>query len=392
MKVWVVSHAYVAAVNHDKLRALARRPGVELTLLAPREWRTAFGLRSLPGGDGSYRVVASRIAGNGRLGAYVYRDGMRALRRARPDLVHAELEPWSLAALQCMLAARRAPVVLFTWENLEGPRRLVSRAVERVVLRRAAVVIAGNQQARARMLRRGVPAGRVRVLPQFGVDPERYAREGIAVPGVLVEEPQLGVDPERYAREGGPGPIAGLAPPIVGYVGRLVPEKGVDLLVDALAPLDARLLVVGDGPARAELERRVAGWPPGKAVFAGGLDHAAVPAWLRGLDALVLPSRTTAAWAEQFGHVLIEAMAAGVPVVGSSSGAIPEVIGDAGLIFPEGDAAALGRQLAWLLADPAVHAMLASRGRARVRGGYTHEAIAAAQHAIYRELLCPPTV
>ncbi|MBI3628097.1 MAG: glycosyltransferase family 4 protein [Candidatus Rokubacteria bacterium] len=368
MRVWVVSHAYVAAVNQDKLRALARLPDLDLTLLAPAAWRTAFGLMPLPPPPTPYRVVASRVLGSGRIGAHVYRGGMRELWRARPDIVHAELEPWSLAALQCVLAARRARIVVFTWENLEGPRRLLSRAIERVVLRRAAFVIAGSQQARARLLRRGVPVARTRVLPQFGVDPERYAREG------------------------GPEPIAGLAPPVVGYVGRLVPEKGVDLLVDALAPLDARLLVVGDGPARAELERRVAGWPPGKAVFAGGVDHAAVPAWLRGLDALVLPSRTTAAWAEQFGHVLIEAMAAGVPVVGSSSGAIPEVIGDAGLMFPEGDAAALGRQLAWLLGDPAVRAMLARRGRERVRAGYTHEAIAAAQHEIYRELLSPPTV
>jgi glycosyltransferase involved in cell wall biosynthesis len=365
MKVWVVSHAYVAAVNHDKLRALARRPGVELTLLAPREWHTAFGPRWLPTGDGSYRVVGSSVAGSGRIGAYVYRGGLRELRRARPDIVHAELEPWSLAALQCVLAARRAPVVLFTWENLEGPRRLVSRAVERVVLRRAAFVIAGSQQARARVLRRGVPAARIRVLPQFGVDPERYARP-------------------RGAR----APVD-LAPPVVGYVGRLVPEKGVDLLVDALEGLDARFLVVGDGPARADLERRVAGWPPAKAAFAGGVDHAAVPAWLCGLDALVLPSRTTAGWAEQFGHVLIEAMAAGVPVVGSSSGAIPEVIGDAGLIFPEGDAGALRRQLAWLLADRAVGARLAGRGLERVRCGYTHEALAAAQHEIYRGLVSP---
>src|SRR5439155_4189893 len=101
---------------------------------------------------------------------------LRAIRRARPDIVHAEVEPWSLAALQLVRAAGPAPVVLFTWENLEGPRRLASRAIERVVLRRVAHVIAGNHGARARILRRGVPASRVSVLPQLGIDPVRYAR------------------------------------------------------------------------------------------------------------------------------------------------------------------------------------------------------------------------
>lgn len=365
MRVWVVSHAYVAAVNQDKLLALARLPDLDLTLLAPAAWRTAFGLMPLPPEPTPYRVVASRVLGNGRIGAYVYRDGIRELRRAQPEIVHAEVEPWSLAALQCVLAARGAPVVLFTWENLEGPRRLVSRAVERFVLRRAAFVIAGSQQARARLLRRRVPARRLAVLPQFGVDPERYA--------------------------GGDGsPLRGrLAPaaPVVGYIGRLVPEKGVDLLIEALRPLEAGLVVVGAGPAREDLERRVATWPAAKVVFAGAVGHAEIPDCLAGLDALVLPSRTTAVWAEQFGHILIEAMAAGVPVIGSSSGAIPEVIGDAGLIFPEDDVESLRRQLLWLLGDEALRKTLVHRGHERVRARYTHAVIARAQRDIYARLL-----
>ena len=108
---------------------------------------------------------------------------------------------------------------------------------------------------------------------------------------------------------------------------------------------------------------------------------------IRALDALVLPSRTMAVWAEQFGHVLIEAMAAGVPVIGSSSGAIPEVIGDAGLIFPEDDVGSLRRQLSWLLGDEALRKTLVHRGHERVRTRYTHAVIARAQRDIYVRLL-----
>lgn len=370
MNVWVVSHAYVTPVNHDKLRALAALDDVALTVLVPDSWRTPTGVVRLPALETPYPVIRSRIARSGRIGAYRYLD-LEPLRRARPDIVHAEVEPWSLAALQLVRAAADASVVLFTWENLEGPRRAASRMVERFVLRRVGHVIAGNEGARARMLRRGVPAARVSVLPQLGVDLARFA---------------AGV-PARAARpsSAASGPLH--AAPVVGYVGRVVPEKGVDVLVDAVAELDARLLVVGDGAARPSLEARTAGWPAGKATFVGAVADADVPDHLACMDALVLPSRTTPSWAEQFGHVLIEAMAAGVPVVGSSSGAIPEVTGEAGLIFPEGDAVALRAQLASLVEDPALRKRLVERGRARVERLYTNERVARAQRAIYRALV-----
>jgi glycosyltransferase involved in cell wall biosynthesis len=367
MKVWVVSHAYVTPVNHDKLRTLAALDDIELTLVVPDSWRTATGVLRLPSVEAPYPIVVSRITRSGRIGAYRYRD-LRPLRRAKPDVLHVEVEPWSLAAAQLVRAAGDAPVVLFTWENLEGPRRLASRVVERWVLRRVAHVIAGNVGARARVLRRGVPASRVSVLPQLGLELARYATGNAS-----------------RARAAGAPKSAGA--PVVGFLGRVVPEKGIDVLVDALASLDARLLVVGDGVARAELQARTVGWPAGKATFVGGVSDAAVPDYLACMDALVLPSRTTTGWAEQFGHVLIEAMAAGVPVVGSSSGAIPEVIGEAGVVFPEGDVTALRVQLTALLADAELRKRLVALGRARVERLYTNDRIARAQREIYRAVL-----
>ena len=364
-KVWVVSHAYAAAVNHDKLVALARLPDIDLTVLAPRVWRTSLGDVRLPDRASSYRLIGARVLLNGRIGGYVYLDGMLEMRRARPTVVHAELEPWSLAALECYLAAPRARIVLFTWENLGGPRRPLARALERLLLRRAAFVIAGNEAARARLVRLGVPSERTARLPQFGVDPERYAAG------------DAGAATARWR----------LRRPVVGYVGRLVPEKGVELLVEAMTSVAAQLLVVGDGPARAELERRTAGWPSGKAVFTGAVNHGAVPDLLACLDVLVLPSRTTPFWAEQFGHVLIEAMAAGVAVVGSSSGAIPEVVDDAGSIFPEGDVEALRRTIEQVLGDPALRETLVARGRRRVAERYTHARIAETQRDIYARVV-----
>jgi len=101
----------------------------------------------------------------------------------------------------------------------------------------------------------------------------------------------------------------------------------------------------------------------------------------------VLPSRTSSHWVEQFGRVLIEAMACGVAVVGSDSGEIPHVIGDAGLIFPEGDVAALRKQLARLQGNQALRRELGARGRARVMAHYTQAQVARDTVAFYRELI-----
>jgi glycosyltransferase involved in cell wall biosynthesis len=112
-----------------------------------------------------------------------------------------------------------------------------------------------------------------------------------------------------------------------------------------------------------------------------------MPARPRALDALVLPSLTRPNWKEQFGRVLVEAMACGVPVVGSDSGEIPHVVGEAGLIFPEGDVEALRDRLARLAADARFRADLAARGRARVLAHYTQARIAEATCAVYQHLL-----
>jgi glycosyltransferase involved in cell wall biosynthesis len=112
-----------------------------------------------------------------------------------------------------------------------------------------------------------------------------------------------------------------------------------------------------------------------------------MPHFYRQLDALVLPSRSQPNWVEQFGRVLIEAMACGVPVVGSDCGEIPNVIDEAGLVFPEDDAETLRECLMRLMRDPALWATLARRGRERVLNHFTQKRIAARTVAIYRELI-----
>jgi glycosyltransferase involved in cell wall biosynthesis len=173
----------------------------------------------------------------------------------------------------------------------------------------------------------------------------------------------------------------------------LVPEKGLDTLIDAMEqlarssiPIPVRLIIIGDGPDRSRIAQYAA--KLGNAVqLIAALPPQQIAQQLQQINGLVLPSRTTPVWKEQFGRVLIEAMACGVPVVGSDSGAIPEVMGNAGLIFPEGDASALANCLHRLMNSPELRAELAQRGLQRVQAHYTQERIAQQTVEFYRQVL-----
>ncbi len=196
-----------------------------------------------------------------------------------------------------------------------------------------------------------------------------------------------GVDPSVFA------PRPGLPRPrefpqngtTVGYAGRLDAAKGVWDLLEA-AQLAAQrgapefnLVLIGGGPLRSnitKLAERSTANPPVAVIE--HVPHHQMPAYLNALDVLVLPSRTTPRWEEQFGRVIIEALACGVPVIGSDSGHIPYLINDTGggIIFPEGDIEALAENIEQLLSNPGQREVLAKRGRQRVLEKYTWSRVA----------------
>ncbi len=151
------------------------------------------------------------------------------------------------------------------------------------------------------------------------------------------------------ARLFAPGPSTTERPNDLVFLGRLVTEKGLDLLLEALRPKKARLTVVGDGPERAALERLAVQFELSERVsFVGPQRGAALVALLQEHKIMVVPSR----YDEPFGVVALEGIASGCVVVGSRGGGLPEAIGPCGLTFPNGDSAALAAVLDRLLSQP----------------------------------------
>ncbi len=217
----------------------------------------------------------------------------------------------------------------------------------------------------------GRSGGRQVPTPAISRPGEILRRKGLA--GELELLP-LGVDVDRFHPVDRDPPTGELR---VGYVGRLIPHKGVAVLLQAIAR-DHRLVPRSTvrGPQRhglAELAGRLA--VADRVVFHGHVDEVGMPDVYPTLDVLAVPSVPMAGWVEQFGRVVVEAQASGVPVVASASGALPDVVGDRGLLVPPGDPAALGDALVRLLDEPGLWSRLAEAGT-RGAGRYSWERVA----------------
>lgn len=366
MRVLMVSKACLVGAYQRKLEEIAAHDGIELTVAVPACWRDERGELHLERAyTTGYDLVVEPLRFNGNFHTHYYPRLGRRIAHLRPDLVHIDEEPYNLATAHTMWLARRAGArtLFFSWQNLNRRYPVPFRWFERYVLRHADHAIVGNQAA-AQVWREKGYRGPLTVIPQFGVDPE------------ICKSSEKKKDPGRGF--------------VIGFVGRMVPEKGADLLIEAAATLPGvwRLTLCGGGPEQERLERLARELGLGDRVFFDGqLPSTQMPAYYQQLDVLVLPSRTLPNWKEQFGRVLVEGMACGLPVVASDCGEIPNVIGDAGLIFHENDVEGLRRHLLLLQQQPELRRELGLRGRQRVLERYTQAQIAAQTVQVYRDVM-----
>ena len=359
LRVLFVTHTYVVGVNQGKLKAIADTGEVEVALLAPSNWQALEWDRSLkletPFPE--IKTYPAPVLFTGRVGAHIYNPVKiwQVINDFKPDVIQVEEEIFSLCSLEVAFWAKlyNKPMVVFGWENQQRSLPLFRRWVRNFVMGATDLFLAGNQDGAEVMHNWNYP-GQIEVMPQMGVDTDLFT------PALKKKQNTLNI----------------------GFLGRLVPEKGLDTLFAAVGRLkkqniDCQVTICGSGASEAELRQEAELQQiSDRVVWRGAVPHDAAPSELGNFDILVLPSRSVATWKEQFGHVIIEAMAMGIPVIGSNCGEIPNVIAREDLVFPESDSTALAEILKRIICDDSWREEMGNYGIERVKKYYSHERIA----------------
>lgn len=358
-RLLALASAFVVPQNRAVFASLADDFGYHVTLVSPSSWiQRRYGdtqtFHVTPEERPGYRVVPLAFSG-GRFERY--HDLLREIRKARPTIVVCAHEFNAVATIHSLLLARstvRRPLtVSCSLQNIPySTPKIRHYILERAAFALSDVILASCLEA-AEVLRNRGYKGRISVTYPLG---------------------SASVTPaEKTTTRTGHTPFT------IGFVGRIASEKGIFTLAEACGRMrgDFQMLFVGDGPDRALLERRLEELGlEHRSRVVGLIDRDKISQYYAEMNVLVLPSLSTPGWKEQFGVVLAEAMLMGVPVVGSTSGAIPEVIGDAGLTFAEGDADALQACLQSLHDSPETCRDLARRGISRAQEHFTPRALA----------------
>ncbi len=363
-KLLTVGHSYVVSLNRRLAHemAVAGRGKWEVTCAAPPYFHGRNDLAPLtlvPSPNDAYVFEAVPAHMTSRVHVFSYGRKLRSLLRQPWDLVHAWEEPYVLAGWE-----------ISAW--IQSGSKLVYRTAQSNAKRYPPPFSWFEQRSMAR--------ARGWICSGASVEQNLVSRKGYERPHLLSP---LGVDVEFFK----PDPCQRArtldelgwksdGPPVVGFSGRLVPAKGLSLLMRALDACTEpwRALFLGAGQMEPELRTWSARY--GDNVRILRVPHDTVPAYLNAMDILCAPSQTTPAWREQFGRMLIEAFACGVPVIGSNSGEIANVVGDAGVILDENDVAGWTHAIQDLLSSPRKRWELSESGLELARSKYTWTVIA----------------
>lgn len=376
MKVLVITRTLAEFANlQGKFREMASL-GVELTVVSPFRWAgQSYEIEKV--NACGYELILHCCWFSGtksiRLGNHLhfYPGISRVIASREWDLIHIDEEPFNFATYHALRECRRygRPAVFTTWQNLNKNYPPPFNFFERYVFEHSVGGMAGNAEGLELLSKRGFRKKRAQVR-HLGVDVQLFCAK----------------DTRLLRRRLGLENVF-----VVGFVGRMDRQKGLDTLVKAFARFSRRavlLLLTARGPYWAELENLITelGIAP-KVLLLPWVKSSEVPDYMGCLDVLVLPSHTMPNVKEQFGRVLVEAMACEKPVIGSDSGDIPNVIGEAGLVFHEGDVRELSSYLETLMEDSSLRESLGRRGRTRVVEEFSYAKIA--KHAVdfYCEVL-----
>jgi phosphatidyl-myo-inositol dimannoside synthase len=365
-----IGHSYVVGMNRALINEIARAGTWDVTAVAPSSFPGDLGpIAFVPQENESCHIEQVPTRFTRKIHVVLYKRRLRELMQQQWDLVHCWEEPFIFAGGQvAYLTPKHTPFVFYTFQNIAKRYPPPFCWIEKYCLERCAGWLASGESVYQALAQKGYRSKPHRVIP-LGVDVDHFSPSAFAREATLMK---LGWTPGA---------------PVVGFLGRFIPEKGLDLLMRALDALSTpwRALFVGGGAAEQTL-RTWAARHGDQVRVVTGVGHADVPSYLNAMDVLCAPSQTTPHWREQFGRMLIEGFACGVPVIASDCGEIPEVVGSAGVVLPEQDAAQWTEKIGAILESPSYRSELSAAGIERARSTYAWPHIAR-QHLDFFETL-----
>jgi len=377
MRILSVAHSCVVSGYQKRMEEVANYSDVDLTLLVPKYWFQFNKRVNLEkNGDPRFRILSVQPITWGwkknslQNVTHIYPGIRKILKSLQPDIIELWEEPFSAVTAHTTFWAKRiipkSRLIFFSAHNIRKNYPFPFSTFEKYTYKNADYAFLMSDEVANVLRSKGYTKG-FRVLP-LGVDPDIFYKKGVSS---LKKK-------------------LGLKDFVIGFMGKIVKQKGILDLIEAVSQINERIqvLIIGNGDLRGEVEHRIRSLGLGqRTIIIDAVPHSQVPDYLNCMDLLVFPSITFRHLKEQFGRVIIEGMACEVPVIGSDSGEIPVSIGKAGLIFREKNVADLKEKIEVLIKDRNLWAMLAKNGRKRVFENFTWKAIAEKQYQVYKELM-----
>ena len=377
MKLLSISHSCVVSEYRKRMAEVTKYPDIELTLLVPKCWRQFNKRVDLEKETDDYYQILSvqPITWGFRKNSFqnvthVYMGIRKILEKLRPDIIELWEEPFSAVSAHTTFWGGRivpkAKLIFFSAQNVLKKYPFPFSMFEAYTYKNAKYAFLMNQDVLDVVRKKGYDK-EFAILP-LGVDTDVFYKKDVSFLK------------KRLA----------LKDFVIGFMGKIDRQKGILDLIEAVSGVKEpmQLLIIGNGELKGEIEHRIRllGLQQ-KTILMDAVPHSQVPDYLNCMDLLVCPSVTLPNVKEQFGRVIVEAMACEVPVIGSDSGEIPVTIGKAGLIFEEGDVRDLREKIRGIVKNRNLRGMLAKNGRRRVTENFTWKVIVEKQYQVYKELM-----
>ena len=342
MKILAIDHLSCDPANRRIYDFISNRHGVNLKVIAPSNWIENYKYYGNKNSDTlkiGYELIYlnNYFPGKPHLMFYTFKL-YKIFKNFLPDIIYVNAEPENILMLQVILFAKiyspKSKIIFVTWRNIKYELlnypyklQLIHRIVEKITYKFADACRSFNPTGKELLANAGFKK-RIDVIP-WGIDTDLYFFKNTEK-----KDSEL----------------------TLGYVGRFVKPKGLEMIALAIYNLRKKYpvkgILVGDGPIKKDLLKTFDRLNISNHItIVNTVKGDEIVSWLHRMDIFLLPSYSTKKWKEQFGRVLVEAMSAGIPVVGSSSGEIPWVIGNSGLVFREGDQLDMEEKISELICD-----------------------------------------